>query len=68
MVRYRVKKMHQQFLEKESVATQAQIFELFVSIQEVEGSLVIIGYSKEDKIFKGEAKCVRKYIQCNKND
>ena len=41
---------------------------MFVSLEEVEGSLVIIGYSKEDKIFKGERKCVRKYSQCNKND
>ena len=41
-------------------------FEVFVSLQEVEGILVIIGYSKEDKRFKGEAKCVRKFIQCNK--
>ena len=32
---------------------------MFVSLQEFEGSLVIIGYSKEDKRFKGEEKCVR---------
>ena len=34
---------------------------MFVSLQEVEGSLVLVGYLKEDKRFKGEAKCVRKY-------
>ena len=42
-------------------------FEVFVSLQEVDVSLIIIGYSKGDKIFKGEEKCVRKYSRCNKN-
>ena len=68
IVRYRAEKMHEQFMEKESVATQAQILRCLLVSKKLREAWVIIGYSKEDKRFKVEAKCVRKYIQCNKND
>ena len=68
IVRYCAEKIHEQILEKRISGNTSSNFEVFVSLQEVEESLVIIGYSKEDKRFKGEAKCVRKYSQCNKND
>ena len=45
-------------LWKKNQWKQSSNFEVFVSLQEVEGSLVIMGYLKEDKILKGEAKFV----------
>ena len=66
LVRYRTEKIHEQFLEKKISGNTSSNFKVFVSLQ-VEGSLVIIGYSKGDKRFTGEAKCVRKYSRCNKN-
>ena len=51
--------MHEQFMEKESVATQAQILRWLLVSKKFEGSLVIVGYLKEDKRFKGEEKVLK---------
>ena len=48
IVRYHAEKKHEQFLEKESVATSSN-FEVFVSLQEVEEAWSLLGIQNKTK-------------------
>ena len=60
IVRYRVEKMHEQFLEKQSVA-QAQILKCLLVSKKLREAWSLLGIQKETKYSKVKKNLLKKY-------